>query len=272
MSWLRYMTLWSFRKLNPSWKMELFVAGTKEVENYWEGHNKLDFCEYKGEDYFSRLAELDIEIKDCPVHREGAGPPHLCDMCEWSELHHEGGVYCDMDVLWIKPISNLYEQIKEHDVAISFDPWGSTEGGGYFSIGLVASSKGNRFFSDVFKSSMKTFTRSNYQSAGVISIYSLASKNWVSEMNKLSLLKKLVTKYNELSFFNIPMDILHLKYLDHGECFESDYPLVESCIGLHWYGGNPVAQEWNNILTEATVTDYDNLVSRYALHLTRSFV
>ena len=273
MSWLRYMTLWSFRKLNPSWKMELFVAGTKEVENYWKGHNKLDFCEYKGEDYFSRLAELDIEIKDCEldnvVYYIEIGPPHLCDMCEWAELSCDGGIYCDMDVLWIKSIDSFYEEIQSYDVCITYDS--------YFSIGLVASSGNNRFFGDVFERSLDTFTRENYQSAGVVSLYSLASRRWMREMHMLDLFKILAKQYSDLSFFNIPREVVNLQLHDAGDCFNNLHTkLPEGCIGIHWYGGNPVAQEWNNKLNEDNVHKFgrygaDMTVSYHASKLIKQF-
>ena len=63
LSWMRYMTLFSFRKLNPDWDIILYLSDNTNTTKTWKGVEEQDFSNYKGHNYFNKLEELNIKTK-----------------------------------------------------------------------------------------------------------------------------------------------------------------------------------------------------------------
>ena len=62
MSWLRYLTLWSFRKLNPTWQVNLYYTEGPVAKRNWSLKTTDSDHAYGGPDYFSKLDALDINL------------------------------------------------------------------------------------------------------------------------------------------------------------------------------------------------------------------
>jgi len=61
MSYMRYMTLYSFCGFNPDWKVYLIKNNTP-TNRVMQTAEKQDKTEYKGKDYSDRLKDLNIDI------------------------------------------------------------------------------------------------------------------------------------------------------------------------------------------------------------------
>lgn len=248
MSWMRYMTLFSFRKMNPDWDMTLYISEHSENRKTWHMRNLQDFFYYKGDDYLPRISELDITIKKHEGHNLKT-PSHASNFFKWDILSTIGGIYSDMDILWFKPIDKFYEQIKDYDVAICQSD--------FLSIGLLGSS-GNKFYSDIYNNTFKNYDKSRYQSAGVESIYDLYKCEQSQVLNKA---KK---KYPGLRFYNIPMNLVYpfdSKRVD--QSFKHSHNILPAdSIGYHWYAGHPTSQKYNNLLNEDNYINYDTLFTK----------
>ena len=150
MSWMRFMTLKSFRIFNPNFEMILYVTKNNEIQNKtWYDNNVQDFHYFKGINYYDKINDLDIKIKEWDITNNNIkpstlkmGPSHKSNFLKWCKLYEEGGIYSDLDILYFKPIENFYESIKEFDTVIC-----QTD---YLSIGFMASTKNNLFFKDIF--------------------------------------------------------------------------------------------------------------------------
>jgi len=265
MSWLRYMTLYSFRKLNPKWKMYLYFCPPNGIKTkIWSSPEVQDFFMYKGEDYFSKIKELDIEILEWDLFhpsdpksekwKKEVGPTHKSNFFKWSKLAKDGGIYSDLDVLYLKPINKFYKQIKSYDTAICYYQ-------NYFSIGLLGSKPKNPFYNDLFLNGFKTVQSSSYQSAGVQNLYNLLSGEKPSE-NKW---KTLINKYPDNEFINFGMKVVYpYQWNQMGQVFKAEKKsLPEKCIGIHWYAGTEIAQKFNNLLSKETYKDYNNTISYF---------
>jgi hypothetical protein len=214
----------------------------------WGTPNDQDFFCYKGSDYYERIRDLDITVRPFDVHNEFC-PSHRSNFLKWNKLSTIGGIYADMDILWIKPINEFYNEIKDFDVGIC-----QTE---YLSIGLLASS-GNEFFKDIYINGLNNFHENNYQTAGVENIYNLYKKSSSEILNSA---KK---KYPELKFYNILMDIIYpYDSTQVEQSFSGKFDsLPKNTIGYHWYAGHPVAQVFNNRLNENTYKGDNSLFSQ----------
>ena len=259
MSWMRYMTLYSFRKFNPDWKIILYVnKNTTFKTNPWSNQNVQDFFSYKGDDYFSKILELNIEIIEWDIHDNNLietdikiSPSQKSNFLKWYKLYETGGIYSDMDILWFKPIDDFYESLvlNDYDTAICQT--------GYLSIGLLASKKNNPLFKDIFINAFESFNSHSYQTAGVLNIYNL-----FSEVPQQRVFDEIKRRYPKIKPYNIPMDLVY--FLNHTQI---QYALENSLsstdfsnesIGYHWYTGHPAIQNLNNILTEKNYMNHNN--------------
>lgn len=283
LSWLRYMTLFSFRKLNPDWSMQLYYTKqTSENVKTWDSHEQQDFFNYNEDDnYLDRLGQLDIEIIQWKIVNpndpkdeswEKIGSSHKSNFLKWQLLGTIGGIYADMDILFIKPIDELHSKIaKDYDTGICFDK--------YLSIGFLASSPGNQFFYNLFLRAFDQYTPHRYQCVGVENIYDYLSdgRSWKNEKEldwewilRTNLLELLSTKNPSMKIYNFPMDIVYpWKYNEMDTVFRRPYReglkgLTHSTIGIHWYAGDPISQEYNNKLTETNYKEFNNLATYFA--------
>jgi len=260
MSWFRYMTLYSARKYNPDWKIELYVTDVSRDEKYWKECNEQDFFMYKGENYFNRIQDLNIEIKQCPraANIEGAGPSHMSNFFKWRELSEEGGVYADMDILFLKPLDDWYESIKRYDSGLS---WYDALNHGYFSIGFMFSSGQSILFNDIYDNAKETFREGKYQSAGVDALYRIVNV----KLNGLRLKpsERIRVSYSKVHY--IPMDTVYPFLFNQSDerfslCIKE---LPEKCLGIHWYAGDPAAQVFNSTINERNLQSQCNTMTYF---------
>ena len=245
------MTLYSFRKFNPDWEMELHVSHIDRTDKYWRGYESQDFHSYKGKNYLPEVEKLGIKIKECPVFVEGAGPSHNSNLFKWNELATNGGIYSDMDILFVKPIEEYYNQIQYFQTGLSYSTEKVTSGhGGYYSIGFMFSSGGNVFFKDVFDYSREHCDLNRYQGAGVEPLYGMLGKG--GGMKPYA---------NGLSY--IPMSVVYpWRYWQTNDFFVSCHKqLPINTIGIHWYAGHPEAQKFNNDINPDTLDNYNNTMA-----------
>jgi len=268
MSWLRYMTLYSFKKLNPSWEVELYQCSSSFIkEKTWPTSENQDFYNYTGVDYLPEVKKLGVSIKKWSLtHPKGKswegmmGPQHKSNFFKWQKLSEVSGFYSDMDILFVRSMDEYYEEVKQKNTVLCFN-------GKFFSIGFLGSSGNNKFFRDVFLHTFESFNLHKYQSAGVRSLISMLRKLWISSKgpNKMpdraglwmwNLIEK---SYSDLVVHNNKMRVVYpwlYNVLEH--VFKIKHTsLPQECIGIHWYAGAKISQEYNNLLNEKNYETYD---------------
>ena len=142
LSWLRFLTVYSFKKYNPDWEIKVYYPVNYSDSITWNTNEQSDA--YDGENWFHKLSEyaelipFDCEIigmsNDLPeVHKSGL-------FRAWILSTH-GGMYCDFDILFFKPL-----KIPKHiNVIQCYNPEGK-----YFSDGFMGCDKGNEKFVKLF--------------------------------------------------------------------------------------------------------------------------
>lgn len=255
---MRYMTLYSFRKLNPDWQMDLFYFDEATVyKKQWKTLENQDYFTYKGKDYFSEIQKLNINIKRWEMSEWQLdifgclNPVAKSDIFRWYELYKNGGIYADMDILFIKPIDQLYNNLTLNNFSTMIC---LTE---YLSIGFLGACQHNPLFKDVYNNCLEISKNDiGYQSFGVCSFYDLFG----TDMAKTTVLKH---AYPDLSIYNLPFETVYpFSSFQIEECFTNKFTtdqVPENTIGYHWYGGHPLSQKHNSILTEKNYKIYGNL-------------
>ena len=254
MSWMRYMTLYSFRKMNPNWEMVLCLSQNNTCTTKWPGEH--DFTSYKGISYFNRLKELNIIIE--PVKFPDAfnavikSPVHESDLYRYYKLYNNGGFYSDTDVLYFRSMDNIYNEILECNANIVLYTQRD-----YTAIGFLGAEKNNVFYRDLMLSALDTLDVDTCQAYGTDLFYNFCGQHNVDEVIK--------SRYSEAIVFVIPIYLVyHLNSWDIEHAFSSSIGVEgfnTKSIGYHWYGGAPIAQKFNNIMTEDNYMNYKTTFS-----------
>jgi hypothetical protein len=255
MSWMRYMTIKSFCQLNPDWKVKLYFVNQYRDSKPWESTEGQDFFTYDGANYFDNINKLNIEIIEWNMPPElksmveihSMGPSHLSNFFKWRMLSDEGGIYSDLDILFVKPIDKFYFEISQCNTAICHKDW--------MSIGLLGSSGNNKFFEDLYYHTLNSFDPSQYQTAGVMGIYSMFNCEEDVSFDKLT------EKYEGVC--NFPYSYFYpYSCYEVESIFAPETIINDDAIGLHWFGGHTMSQHYNNLLTEDNYREYDTLFTR----------
>lgn len=241
MSYYQYLTIVSFRKFNPDWKINIYEPTTKtEIKSWNTPEQKIS---YVGEDYYPELKKLEyvnfikFDFKTIGIN-ENISEVFKSDFLRWYLLETVGGGWSDMDILYIKPLDELKldgtmitGDIESTDTAIVFD-------GFHHIIGFYLTRPNTGFFKNVFEISKNDLNPSEYQSIG--------SRLLMRLYPNMEILKN---KHPNLNFSNLPMNFLY-PYNDSkiDVLFNStDESLInEKTIGVHWYNGSNISKNYIN--------------------------
>jgi len=250
------MTLYSFRKFNPDWEITLYLSDNGNAKKLWNGWEEQDFFAYKGTDYLPKLEALNIKIEKAvlPGNISGLSQIHHSDIFRYYQLAENGGFYSDMDVLYFRPIETYYNKVSACDAVFHQDKRNVT-------IGFMASSVGNAFYKNIFDFATKHIDQSDYQSMGVLLLY----KMFRGQGTDAQILDKIRIAYPKMNIQNLPSGLLY-EYDWSMVKFNFSHPVPiqmfsPEAIGYHWYGGNPLSQRWNNILTETNYKEHNTTFS-----------
>ena len=255
MSWLRYLSLYSAVKFNPEFKIILHIDKL-ENKKLWKDEAQQDFYTYKNsKNYFDKVFKLNLEIKevDANVFRDikDSSVIHRSDIYRWKFLSEEGGLYFDTDMLFVKPISQLYESVKSCDlVTCFFDE--------YFSIGFLGSSAQNPFFKAMFAYSNFRYHNKSYESCGIPLLQELITGSFKSDKD---IIKKFKTIYSDCKIYSLFKEVFY--NFDKNSLFYSntDYNL-EKVIAIHWFAGYKDVQEFNNLLNSENYHEYNCIFTK----------
>lgn len=252
MSWLRYLTLKSFRVHNPDWEIKLF--STQTTNKYtWPTSESQDYGSYIGEDYLDKLDELGIEQVEWESPISDVSPAHACDLLQWDVLSTVGGFYSDMDILYVKPVE--YERYCNVDVLYC-------NSRGFATIGFFGSTPNNRLFHSILCEAMSSYTGKSYQDTGAESVYRLAGldENWGKQPRPGDFaISKFAVKYPHLQFAGLHDSVIYPFAWDElTKMWATKEKLLEETIGVHWFGGAKKSQEMNSLLTPETIHTYNS--------------
>lgn len=248
-SFLRYISIISFLKFNPDWKINFYIPEKQYKNefswNTWE-HKELN---KDVKNYFDILIQ---KIKPIIVNTKELGVGEDCSDIYKSDIFRNkvlsdfGGVWCDFDILFYKPMNYLY---------FNSDMYSTADGAvciqnDYHSIGFLFSCIDNLYFYDNYKNLPMHFNKDDYQSLGV------------SYYNRFyPTVKSIQDKYNK-NFINIDMDVVYphncqtIKRVYRDKEFQ--YLLDNNrSIGIHWYAGHKDSMKLNSTLTHENIKDYN---------------
>lgn len=254
-SYLRYLTIKSFRELNPDWEIKIYIPKKINKKINWTSFENKEKLTCKN--YFSYLFNLNVKIESIDFEKELFPESELLsevqksDIFRWWLFSRFSGVWTDLDILYFNPMLNLCETTtfnKESNVGlIRYDRGRHV----IFPIGFFMSGgeEGKLFFNAVYNEAKKIVLENKdsllqYQSFGRFPLekiifvdkypYGLIDPYYI-----YPIIRGAVEKY-----FNRKVEA-HL--------------LKTRILGLHWYAGHPISQEFENKINEENIHEYKDL-------------
>jgi len=261
LSWMRYTTLASFRKFNPAWDIHLYRPSVPCHTPRWRTP-ELDDREYAGRDYMADVDSLGVERKEWKPPLSQLAPAHASDVFQWDILGTIGGWYSDMDVLFTSPMDHAVGIFGNTDAVFCLETGG-------IAIGFFGAAPQSPVFQSIYREAVRHNQAGSYQCSGVEAVYRAAG-TWPPKPNVsiggYHAMDAFRTKHPGLAIADIPEHaIYHYDWQSFVRLYDADETIpTETCIGLHWFGGSPVSQKWNNLLTADNYTNYKMTFTTYA--------
>lgn len=234
MPYLRWLTLKSFCKFNPDYEVKLYIPEERNEDICWKTEEQENI--FIGKDYFSYVKELPVEVLTVSFE-ENLNEIHKSDILRWNLLSTYGGVWADMDILFLKSL-----ELPEADVGVCIHPKH------LHLIPVVFSSEKNKFFNYIYKKALTKIGNTTYQGYGA----ELFNDEFVT-------VESIVERFSEYKVFNIPVNDFFY-YPNSGSFFNSTEKLNTSLVGIHWWGGQKNAFKFINELTHANYHTYGGLL------------
>lgn len=253
MSWLRHLSMITFKKFNPSWSVRLYRQQSCVSNAPWRDAAVQDFSSYSGPDYTNNLKDAGIEVIDWSNEQTNQlDAVHQSDLFRWQLLSEQGGFYADTDILFLSPFL-AYDKMKSVDLVTCFYD-------GYFSIGFLGSSPSNKFYADVATLAKHRLNTKSYESAGIPVIHEMLGVK-LSAHKDAVLVFALRTKYPHLHIHHCRKSLVYPFSVQN--VYGPIQQLPRDTIGIHWFAGYPHAQAFNNSITPEKMGDADSLLAHY---------
>lgn len=253
--YLRYLTVESFINNNPDWEIRFYVPKFKQTIKSWNTHeHKYNIS--KARDYYNDLKRLPIKIIETDFRDyeldNNLSEVHKSDYLRWYLLSVVGGVWADMDIIFIKSMNyiNLNRTSnKEINTLICYHaPW-------KHSIGFLLSSANNSYYKEIWEKAKRVkYDSTNYQTVGSLLLNSIMQSS-----------EKIENNFSDIILDNIPMETVYaynsfmIKSIYNSQDLSYFKPHT---IGLHWYAGHPNAEYYINNITENNYKKIENVLTK----------
>ena len=246
LSYLRYMTFATLRHFHPTAPIQLYVSKTCSNEIPKWNCERQDFQSYNGKCYMENLKELNVEIIEQDWFSDFL-PNFQSDLFRWWWMQN-GGWYLDTDQIVLKPLS---EELLNKDFVYSM--YMAKSCGVYAPVGVLGSSINNNVVKHVLKYIMDYYNKDDYNSIGPFMLRDIM-KNY-SKMVDYNNSGENV--FNAPSYYFYPIAESFLVDV----LYKSNVNISDSSYCLHWYGGSPVSQQFNNSFTEEFMMSSNDTIS-----------
>jgi hypothetical protein len=245
LSFLNYLTIITFKKHNPDWKIKLYMPIIKTEAKTWKSNANKD--KYIGIDYLDKVRGIpEVEIVKINFNNIGLDN-NISEIIKSDYLRHYllgnfGGMWSDMDIVYIKPITemltntkNIFGDFNIIDTVVDYRTL--SEYRIDFSVGLLMSSPDNPFYLNLIDECKRHYDPTDYQTFGSCLVMKL--------YNNVEAIK---AKYPHLNILNMHHDTyLPIKWSEMSNIFTNIVPkITDRTIGIHWFNGSPISKKFQN--------------------------
>jgi hypothetical protein len=210
-------------------------------------------------DFRSQLDKLDISIVTHDFDSYGfdnqAHEVHKSDFLRWKLLADHGGLWSDIDILYLCPMDDLAENCEAN---LSIDtvlcPLSPPK---KHTVGFMLGSKDNAFYKEIHTRSLANYDKNSYQCMGSDLINT-----------RYPTIESFNDQFPQHQFIFLNRHCVYTLTSKHVEQFYQ--PITEDLnkklnsqrvIGFHWFAGHPLSQEFENRFTPETAKEYNNFLA-----------
>lgn len=256
LSFLKYLTAFSFAKQNPDWKINVWYPSTISKRQWWTSAEQKSH-KWEGEDYFPLLGDIEgVTYKEFDFKTIGirGDTPEVIksDVLRLHLLAKEGGVWSDFDILYYRPMEDVQLGDKRK---IAFVCRSNTKFK-YFYIGFMMSTPNNNIFLHLFKRAVEKVNKGGggqYQIAGNTVFREIVG-------NPKRKFDPYLGYIDPHTVYLFPPTEIHWLFGETITVGNRD----DSGIGVHWYAGDKEASKVENVMTPANINKFNSVVGRLA--------
>lgn len=246
---MRFLTLFTFAGFNPDWKINLWQPPKLRDQpkvTWRSGEHK--FHRNSLSCYRNKLETIpNLEVKTSEIGMPDLSGVAESDLLRWKLLSEEGGMWSDMDILFMKSIDRISVNKKENKEATAVFCFENSKYCTH-SIGLLMASPGVKQFTDINERAIGYLDPANYQSVGATLL------NDILPYQDFCLHKGFVNLEFE-EFYPYPWNEVITLY-------QSKQLLdVSRSVGLHWYAGDPASSKACTIVDHMNYSKFNNALS-----------
>ena len=224
--YIRMLTVKSFIKHNPDWKVVVWVPKEPSTLRTWSSKelNYPVLCE----DCTPELMGLAIEKREVDMSPFGLpdtmSEVHKSDFIRLHILATEGGLWSDMDIIYFKPMTALAvnsEENRDKETFVCISHYGH-------SAGFLMSAPGSGYYKQLTELALKNYNPNLYQGIGA----TMFNEHFPKFRNVEAISPSA----------NIDMDAVYAHdAMNIKKILDGSPPeFTEKSIGIHWYAGHPL--------------------------------
>ena len=233
LSELHYLTIYSLHKYNPELDIIIYTdENPKNILREWNTHEHSIDIEKKIS--LSKLVEINskkISLIPINFHKEYQFDNNIsiifkADFTRIAKLYEHGGIWFDMDVLFVKPIPDFFFQEKVESFIFIYSE--------VIPTGFLASIPKSKFLENLYNGSLEIIKNkrlNDYQKIGPII--------WIEEYKKLDKKEKIKVLNKDLVYPFLWKQLSNLFK-------KSNVIIPENTFGIHWYNGASETKEFIN--------------------------
>jgi hypothetical protein len=215
-----------------------------------------DDGEYCGPGYGGRLATLNVSVHDFVPPVAGVAAAQASDLLAWSVLAGDGGFCADMDILWLQPMDAVWQRVANSDAVFCLED-------GLLAVGFVAAKPGCQVFRSILDQAASIKRLDRYQCFGTELAYG-AFKPIGRGKGQIGVrtIDEMRRRYRRLKIDILPdATVYPFNWMQIDAIFSERHDVPAETVGLHWFGGSLIAQQWIKRLTPENWRDYDTTLT-----------
>jgi len=238
LSFLNYLTVKSFSKYHPHWKIKIHISKNPT-------HPALNKRAYSGPCFLQKIKNIPnlslhpVDLDNIGFNNEG-GDTHKSEYFRYYILEKEGGVWSDFDILYLKSLEGSFNFTEESVIFKKrFLDLQSKELIKYHPVGLFLSQPKSRFFKFLKEQCANQYNSTNYQHGGTKLFQRLFSNEGSVYAIDEDLREHILTPQKP-AYLPIERNKVHTLY-------ESGSPkkFTSDTVGVCWFNGTKESQEYN---------------------------
>ncbi len=265
-SYLRYLSVASFRQANPEWEVRVYVPATvtsADSAAAWVTRECYEGTHFFGRDYTRDLFALpDVQFVEVSFDAwpgiAGARETFKADLFRWRILSTVGGLYSDADIVYHRPMSAAnFNTPANRDAEIGY-----CRHHDHHFIGFLLAAPRAAVFTRIAAAAPAAFDERNYQSIGA----HLLNEAYPTDA-------AIVEQHGAIGRFNVSMDVVYAydwRVIDRMHAPGDLSSLPADAIGIHWYGGATSSQQYNALVTHENCGRFGSVLDQLVANVSRT--